>query len=86
MSNLRELTQQVAALNRALRNYMDQLESFRQSNAAQIELIQTQLAGDLSIPHAQRMVSCVADADASLKSSLDSLTRASSALTRVEMR
>lgn len=86
MSNLTELIRQVSALNREIKDYMAVVESFRSSNAGQIELIKTQLTGDSSNPHATRMISYVSAADSALKSSLNSLSRASAALFRVEHR
>lgn len=86
MSNLAELTRQVGVLNRSIKEYIVQLESFKWSNSEQFQLIQIELSGDSSNAHSMRMLSCVSAADSTLKSSLEALERASSALLRVEMR
>lgn len=86
MSNLAELTRQVAALNRAVKDYMYQLEDFKRHNAEHLQLIKSELQGDSSNSHFVSMAACVTAADESLKASLNALTSASAALTRVELR
>ncbi len=84
MSNLAELRRHVIVLNRSIQEYAQLLDSFIKSNAEHIQLIKNELQGDSDNPHIRRMIACLTASDESIKASANALTRASSALARVE--
>lgn len=82
--SLQDTIAQIAVLQRAIHDQTRLINDFMRSNAETMQLVRAELKGSTK-GYDQQMLTALAQSEASLRSSLSGLQRASAALERVQL-